>query len=212
MQATARRLSVVSATSCARRRLIRNVSPREPVKSFIHVLAIVAFSSPVLADPNEDEQRFLTIEGADKSFYGRDEQKFKKADLPPAFVAILDGLDWGTANGASPDSFVGYALDLNRDGKNEYFIETIYGGSGGPAFVVLAETGKKWRTIMDFQGAFHIIPVKDGWPRIVTTGRGGGGTFSKMNHHYEGTAYRATSLERYTRGVITKEIMPKPKG
>jgi hypothetical protein len=113
------------------------------MKSLIHVLAIVALSSSVRADPNEDEQRFLTIEEADKSFYGRDEQKFKKTDLPPAVVAILDGLDWGTASGASPDSFVGYALDLNRDGKNEYFIETIYGGSGGPAFVVLSESDKK---------------------------------------------------------------------
>ena len=166
----------------------------------------------VRADPNEDEQRFLTIEGADRSLYGRDEQKFAKVDLPPAVVMILDGLDWGTPNGASPDSFVGYALDLNKDGKNEYFIETIYGGSGGPAFVVLAETDAKWRTILDFQGAFHIIPITGGWPRIVTTGRGGGGNFSKVHHQYEDTAYRATMLERYSRGVVTQNVIPKPKG
>ena len=171
----------------------------------------VALSSAVRADPNEDEQRFLTIEGADKSFYGRDEQKFKKADLPAGVVAILDRQDWGTANGASPDSFVGYHLDLNKDGNKEYFIETIYGGSGGPAFLVLAESDKKWRSILDFQGAFHIIPLKDGWPRIVTTGRGGGGNFSKVVHQYEGTAYRATMLERYVRGVVTQTVLPVTK-
>ena len=40
MQATARRLSVVSATSCARRRLIRDVRPRNKVHSAMRAIGI----------------------------------------------------------------------------------------------------------------------------------------------------------------------------
>ena len=70
MQATARRLSVVSATSCARRRLIRDVrpssSPDHQIKimttrqSLIGILAVCFLSTALYADKLNDRELFGT--------------------------------------------------------------------------------------------------------------------------------------------------------
>jgi hypothetical protein len=144
-------------------------------------------------------------------FRGTDEQKFLKTAMPAGLVAVLGSYDWGADDGSLPDTFVGYALDLNKDGRNEYFIENIGGGSGGPAFFVLAEEDNAWKIVLSFQGGFYVMPAKQGWSRIIAISRGGGENYVKLHYRFEGGAYRATLIERYERGVITKEIISKDK-
>lgn len=162
------------------------------------------------ADPNEDEQKFLTIEGASPKFYPTKAEMFLKADLPKGLVSILAGHDWGRDDGKLPESFIGYSMDLNSDGKKEYFIENIYGGSGGPAFFVLTQIQDTWKIILDFQGGFGVIPVEGGWPKIVCTGRGGGGHWSKTHYVFHRGSYHPTLHEGYARGTITKKPIALP--
>ena len=73
MQATARRLSVVSATSCARRRLIRDVRPTdsaylEMTRGLISfaLVAVVTAAAPSAEPPSETELNRLRQEDAEK--------------------------------------------------------------------------------------------------------------------------------------------------
>lgn len=170
---------------------------------------IVLLVSSVSADPNEDEERFLKIEGADPSYRVREMETFKKADFPAGILELIQEYDWGNADGSLPATFQGYRLDLNKDGQKEYFIETIYGGSGGPAFMVLACIRDKWSVILDFQGGFGVVPTTAEWPKIVSTSRGGGGTYAKLHFEFEAGQYRETIHEAYIRGTITRKIIPK---
>jgi hypothetical protein len=186
-------------------------------KAAITCAAVIEFcilagvSGSAFADPSEEALRFIAEPNAERHFRGTDEESFAKAALPKGVTALLGGYDWGSDDGPLPKSFVGYALDLNKDGKTEYFIENINGGSGGPAYFVLSEFDGVWRQILDFQGGFYIMPTKAGWPRMVSYSRGGGGSYTKMQYTFEGQAYRATVLERYDAGKITREVLPKDK-
>lgn len=175
-------------------------------------LLLICLSAAMIchADPNEDEQKFLTIEGASPKFYPNKAEMFLKADLPKGLVSILAGHDWGRDDGKLPESFIGYSMDLNGDGKKEYFIESIYGGSGGPAFFVLTQIQDTWKIILDFQGGFGVIPVEGGWPKIVCTGRGGGGNWSKTHYVFHRGSYHPTLHEGYARGTITKKPIALP--
>jgi len=179
------------------------------MKMRITILALTLLRIAAMADPNEDEEKFLLVPGDHKFYPGTDETTFKRSELPKPVLSLLDQLDWGKADGSEPDSYVGYAIDLNNDEKMEYFIETIRGGSGGPAFVVLAEMKGRWTTITDFQGGFYIIPVANSWPHLVVISRGGGGNYSKDRFEFESGSYRMTVAEHYDRGKITKKNIPK---
>lgn len=178
-------------------------------KTFL-VCSVVLAASVVLrayADPNEAEQKFLAVPGSVASYAGRDMETFQTNDLPAGVVKVLRGYDWGKSNGALPSSFVGYAIDLNKDGTNEYFMETIHGGSGGPAFVVLAQEQGSWREVLNFQGGFHLVPSTGTWPKIVSYTRGGGGNFTKLTFEFMETGYQQMIRETYRRGAITRSEM-----
>jgi hypothetical protein len=178
----------------------------------IELSMLAGVCGSAFADPSEEALRFIAEPDAERHFRGTDEESFAKEALPKGVTALLAGYDWGSADGPLPKSFVGYAVDLNKDGKTEYFIENIKGGSGGPAFFVLAELDGAWRIILDFQGGFYIMPTREGWPPLVSYSRGGGGSYTKKQYSFEGQSYRATVLERYRRGKITREVLPKEKG
>ena len=179
------------------------------MKTRITILALALLRIAAMADPNEDEEKFLLVRGAHKFYRGTDEMTFNRPELPKPVLSLLDHLDWGNVDGSKPDSFVGYAIDLNKDGKTEFLIETIEGGSGGPAFVVLADMKGTWTTIGYFQGGFYIIPVASNWPQLVVISRGGGGVYSKARFDFDSGSYRMTVAELYDRGKITKKIISK---
>jgi hypothetical protein len=162
------------------------------------------------ADPNPQEQAFLTVTGAAWHYTNAIPRAFQPLELPPGLLKQLEGYDWGTNAGGLPNEFHGFTLDLNKDGKNEYFIETIYGGSGGPDYMIFAQTSGSWRSIGCYQGVIHVMPAESGWPQLVTTSRGGGGNYAKIYHAFRSGRYEKTLVERYERGKITREII-EPK-
>jgi hypothetical protein len=175
------------------------------------IVLVAAMTSRAFADPSEEAARFLQVPGAGEMFRGTDEREFKRSKLPEALITVLGGYDWGRDDGTLPTTFVGYALDLNKDGKNEYFIENIRGGSGGPGFFVLTEIQHTWKVILDFQGGFYVMPEENGWARIIAISRGGGGNYFKEHYRFEETSYQPILSESYKRGVITRKVIPHEK-
>src|SRR5688572_1061348 len=152
------------------------------MRAIRYVLLTIGCAVTVYADPNAEEQTFLTVPGAAWRYDNGVPRVFQQTDLPAQLRTELEGYDWGTDE--TPKQFHGFTLDLNKDGKKEYFIETIYGGSGGPAYLIFTSTGKGWRLIGDYQGVIHVMRAGRGWPAFIVTGRGGGGNFSKAVHKF----------------------------
>jgi hypothetical protein len=114
------------------------------------LLAILFIASIARADPSPEEEAFLRIPGATRPTQAN--QTFRVSDLPGGVVALLRGQDWGAPNGAFRTELHGFTFDLNRDGKPEYFFVTIYGGSGGPDYMILTEAPDGWKVMGGFQG------------------------------------------------------------
>lgn len=170
----------------------------------------LSFAVTAYGDPTAEEEAFLSVSGAEWRYTNTVPRVFRASELPAALLKQLEGYDWGTHDNHLPDQFQGFTLDLNKDGKREYFIETIYGGSGGPAYMILTQKGKGWQVIGDYQGVLHVMPVDTGWAKLVTTGRGGGGIYSKTCHEFRDGKYEETLLEMYERGKVTREtLVPK---
>jgi hypothetical protein len=192
-----------------RKRFMKNKAFQSMTAATIVLAA--AMTSGAFADPSEEAARFLQVPGGGEMFRGTNEQEFKWSELSEAFITVLGANDWGGADGSLPTTFSGYALDLNQDGKNEYFIKNRRGGSGGPGFFVLSEIQGAWKIILDFQGGFHVMPEENGWARIIAISRGGGGNYFKEHYRFEETSYRPILSESYERGVITRNIIPQEK-
>ena len=159
------------------------------------------------ADPTPEEEAFLRVPGATRPERNPD-QIFLVADLPSGMVEILRGYDWGAPDGALRSLLRGFTFDLNKDGKPEYFFATIYGGSGGPDYMILTEVASRWKVIGGFQGALHVMSRSSGWPDLVTTSRGGGGIWAKVRHSFRKGKYGRIFIERYVRGVVTSNTLP----
>ena len=169
------------------------------------LLVILLAASIARADPSAEEEAFLRVPGAARPTK-ESHQTFRVSDLPAGMISILHGFDWGAPDGALRSELRGFKFDLNKDGKVEYFIATIYGGSGGPDYMILTETADGWKVIGGFQGALHVMPGV-GWPDLVTTSRGGGGIWAKVHQSFRNGKYVRTSIDHYERGVITTEAV-----
>ena len=168
------------------------------------LISIVSPSSLLQADPTPDEEKFLVVEEGQRITPNTEIPAL--SDLPKELLAELGNYDLGKAEGGVPTNLRGFAIDLNHDGKKEYFVANpALTGSGGVGYLVFAEISKKWSLIGEFQGAIYIFPVKKGWPRLVTIGRGGAGSWSKTYSEFKDGKYKDKMIERYERGTITKE-------
>jgi len=172
-----------------------------------HLLLVLILVGTSYADPNTEEAAFLAVPGAAWRYSNTVPRVFQRAELPAELLKKLHGYDWGTEDERLPKEFHGFTLDLNKDGKSEYFIETIYGGSGGPAYMIFSPTANGWRVIGGYQGILHVMADGTGWPALVTTARGGGGNYSKTFHQFRNEKYTETNSERYERGKITKRAL-----
>ena len=64
------------------------------------------------------------------------------------------------------------SVDLNGDGVDELIVRSGEFFSGGPEFVILAKTGRRWKVIGEFQGGFTISKrTTNGYPDIETWSR-----------------------------------------
>jgi hypothetical protein len=170
-------------------------------------LCLFAFSLALTiarADPAPGEQKFLKVPGARLITPVSELEVIK--DLPAALAPELLHFDWGDGENHPPAEVRGFAWDLNKDERKEYFIEnSSQSGSFGLTFRVFSEINGHWQFIGEFQGAIYVFRAKKGWPRLVTIGRGGAATFSKTYSEFSDGKYHDTMVERYEQGRITKE-------
>lgn len=137
---------------------------------------------------------------------------FDNSKLPKGLAAIIPNIVMDGEEGKPTSAHEGFTFDLNKDGRDEYFVFQSYAsGSGGHAYEIYAEIDGVWSRIMGFQGMIHFLPVENGWPRLVHTSRGGGSHYTKIHSDFIGKKYEVTLIERYDSGKITKET-PKKKG
>jgi len=162
------------------------------------------------ADPNEKEQAFLEVPGSIAVTAQGQLCEFARNEIPPDLLKLLEQNDLGGNGDGLPQEIQGFIYDLNKDGKPEYFIYDRMGsGSGGSAFWIISQTHKGWREIGGFQGSLHIFPLKKGWPKMVSTTRGGGGYWTKCYMEFKNDSYKDLYLEHYDRGEITWERLPR---
>ena len=176
------------------------------MKPLPYILAPVCLVLSATADPSPAAEKFLQVEGSEKYYRGTDETRFERADLPEEVTSLLGKQHW-KEDGSIPEAFHGYKIDLNKDGSPEYFIETIGGGSGGPAFLVIGQVEGQWKALFDFQGGFHVLKAEEkSWPKVIAISKGGGGNFCKQRFEFEKGVYVEALRENFKDGkVIVKE-------
>ena len=176
---------------------------RSYMKFIAATLAMLAISQ-LRADPSEAAQRFLAVDNADWSSSALNEEQFQKSSFPEGLWSQIEGYFHGITD---RETFVGYKHDLNGDGVSEFFIETPFGGSGGPHFTLLTLTNKGWQEIGIFQGGFHLIEHSEGWSPIVGYARGGADSYYKFLLEFDGTGYKEVWAANFSGAkIIQKEI------
>ena len=162
------------------------------------------------ADPNPDEEAFLNVPGAISVTEHVMDQFLTVSELPKGILQWLKSSNFVSEDGILPSEILGFTFDLNKDGKDEYFIYDRMGsGSGGSSYEVFSEIDHHWRSIGGFQGSLHMFPMKKGWPRLVSIGRGGGGCWKKCYMEFQKGAYKELFCEHYERGIITWERLAR---
>ncbi len=166
---------------------------------------LILANGSVVAGPFPGEEKFLVVKGGERITPNKENEAL--SDLPKELLSELGNYDFGTAeNSGPPANLRGFAVDLNHDGKLEYFIVTpALSGSGGVGYFLFSQIGKKWSLVSDFQGAIYIFPAKKGWPKLVTISRGGAGTWAKTYSEFKDGKYHDKMVERFERGTITKD-------
>ena len=139
MQATARRLSVVSATSCARRRLIRDVRPRNRVKIPIDVnyptsIAIALLLGGIFVFAGDEAPKYPGNGNCDKfdspkktftiESYGlRPDHNWIVGDL----AGKLETVPLPPPSGTGP--FCGYEFSISPDEEWIFMDQKLYSGA-----------------------------------------------------------------------------------
>lgn len=168
-------------------------------------LFILGTSAWVSADPGPAALDFLKVPGGTR--ISPEKTPFDAAKLPEGLAAVIPNVVMDDDAGKPPVLHSGFTFDLNRDGNREFFVYVRYAsGSGGPYYEVYSEIDGSWQSILGFQGMIHVEPAEKGWPRLVTTSRGGGGHFAKLVWHFDGKKYRCSLIERFGNGEITTEV------
>lgn len=173
----------------------------------ILISILLAVSSSAFADPGPEAEKFLDVSNAQWKYDIQKIEEFDKSSLDKEFATILEEYHWNLDD-SSPSCFIGFKLDLNKDGKMEYFIiHPHWGGSGGPYFFILSNLKNKWREIGQFQGWFYLLPEKNDWLQVLVQSRAGGGNYSKTLLEFSESKYRGKWIERFEFGNITKKIL-----
>ena len=179
------------------------------MKLFLSLLFLFSACSFVSADPTPEEENFISVPEAiaDSMVSLRPEQFATRAFTKKLQEALNGWSGFFNLEGDLPEKLTGYSADLNGDGKKEYFFKTNGGGSGGPAYLAMAEIKGEWSVIADFQGHFCFLEKKNGWNPIVYRSRGGAGHWIKVQLEFFNNSYREVWIDRYNDGEITHELI-----
>jgi hypothetical protein len=178
------------------------------LKKIISILAmLIAAKAGGYANDSSSSQRFIRIPNSIWEYGKHEMEKIPASELADKGIEYLAGYPWSGdhKNPALPKAFYGFRLDLNKDGRKEYFIDIEpFGGSGGAYFIILGNINKQWLVIGDFQGAFYLLPVKNGWHPIMVISRGGAEIYAKEYFEFSDGKYRERWVQNFVRGKITK--------
>ena len=133
------------------------------------------------------------------------EEAVRLASLPPTLRDELAGHEIRKSEG--PDPFVRILkADLNDDGVDEIFVDTLYGGTGGSVYEIFAKSGNRHRSIGGCGDGARLLRASHGWYQIETLGRAGGGSYSRSLLRYVDGEYRIVRNEIHHFSNRTVEI------
>jgi hypothetical protein len=180
----------------------------------IIILFLSFLSALSYADGSADLRRFLKVSNAVKI----DIYKIKKLPEDKGIIEVLQGyysslkFKFKDFTYLPPKFYFGYKLDLNKDGRNEYFINIpCYSGTGGHYYIIISFINNKWKIIGNSQGAFSLLKIKNGWHPIIFIGRGGNELYAKILYEFSNGKYHKKWIRIFDHGKITKKtIKTKP--
>jgi hypothetical protein len=87
-------------------------------------------------------------------------------------------------------------VDLNNDGKNEWFVYmSAYSGTGGSFYEILTPTKTGFRSIGSVQGGVTLSEFANGWLQIEGSSRSGGGEYTRYLLRYIDGEYKQVRNE-----------------
>jgi hypothetical protein len=183
------------------------------MKKIVSILAmLIAAEAGGYANDSSSSQSFIRVPNSIWEYGKHEMEKIPASELADKGIEYLAGYPWrgDHKNSALPKEFHGFRLDLNKDGHKEYFIDIEpFGGSGGAYFIILGNISKQWSVIGDFQGAFYLLPVKNGWHPIMVISRGGAEIYAKEYFEFFAGKYRERWMQNFVWGKITKQSIVK---
>lgn len=129
-------------------------------------------------------------------------------DLPRELAAALRRLEWGASGYEPPEEISGFRLDMNGDGRDEYFlVNPAWSGSGGESYVIMSRLGDKWVQIGDGQGVPIVLTTGERyqgklWRDYVQFSRFGGDMYLKATYSFVNGQYKAVKGMKCVAGVI----------
>ena len=131
------------------------------------VSVVVTTTAQSFANGGPEADNFISVPEAVFTSYPMMDEVISSASLPSELRSILQRFGAWLPEYKVPEKVRGFRLDLNGDKSSEYFLETSMGGSGGPHYLVGSMWNGDWDIIHNFQGGFHLLPMKAGWHPIV---------------------------------------------
>lgn len=162
-------------------------------------LYIWLLSGACFADPSQSTLDALKVPNSvDVEVH---EKSIKLGDLPDGLLKKLKTHDWGGGTGELPQTVSCKLVDLNNDGRKEYFTRTSMGGSGGPLYLIFTKTEGDWQYIGESSN-FVLLPKKSGWHPIVSFGRSGPYYFKSFREYRSGK-YQCVEIHEILDGKIS---------
>jgi hypothetical protein len=94
-----------------------------------------------------------------------------------------------------------WRYDFDHDGRQDWFIDTGRGGSGGSYFYIFQDTSDGYSMELAGQGGVVPLGIVDGTPRLEIWGRAGGGEYSVTRYMWAESKW----AEEYTDSLRWRE-------
>lgn len=183
-------------------------------------LSWLAVAAVALADTGEDATAFLTVPGAESILppAGTMEKLWDARDLDPELRSLLarNLLGRPVSVGGEmvfeeSESYHGFSWDLRGNGGKHYFVlDSVAGGSGGYAFVIVSQDDGTWRMVGSVLAAsIQVGRDESGEPVLMVFGRGGGDIFERDDYEFVRGAWRVVKSSRFENGKIS-EVALRP--
>ena len=181
--------------------------------------SLAAGLAPVAADPGPQELAFLEMPGMLSLLPAPgNAREFEAAQMDPHLRGlaerVIEGQPRRVASESGETEFVfepmqsysGFEHDLDDDGRAEVFLlHPNAGGSGGWAYEVFSHQKGVWRQVASLQAVrLWLGKSEEGAPVLVSIGRAGGSSYTRVWRQPAEGAWRTVRVEDYDIGTITE--------